>query len=68
MCINMVLKGYHACSNRANPLNLTVYLIEAHFDTFANRAGPESTYGNMIRYDPILVELASDFFVLYVQT
>ena len=39
------------------------------FDTFSNRAdpdqaAPERAYGNMIRYDPKLVDLTSNFFVL----
>ena len=48
------------------------------FNTFANRAEPDQAalvravwqgstlfaYGNMIRYDPTLVDLASNFFVL----
>ena len=48
------------------------------FNTFANRADPDQAaliraalsgstlfdYGNMIRYDPTLVDLTSNFFVL----
>ena len=67
------------------------YLIETPFITFANRADPAQAaalsgstlfaYGNMIRYDPKLADLTSNFFVptladltsnifalLYVQT
>ena len=56
---------------------LTLYLIEKPFDTFASRADPDQAalisaawsgstlfaYGN-IRYDPTLVDLTSNFFVL----
>ena len=47
-------------------------LRDAFFNTFANRAGPDQTvraawsgstlfaYGNMIRYDPILVDLGPE--------
>ena len=44
------------------------------FNTFANRADPDQaalrsgstlfSYGNMFRYDPTLVELTDNFFVL----
>ena len=42
------------------------------FKAFANRADPDQAalvralfaYGNMIRYDPTLVDLSSNFFVL----
>ena len=55
---------------------LTVYLMEMPFGTFANRADPDQAaliykrvysfiaYGNRIRYDPTLLDLASNFFVL----
>ena len=57
---------------------LTLYLIETPFCTFANRADPDQValvkaarsrctqfaYGNMIRFDPTLVGLKSNFFVL----
>ena len=57
---------------------LTLYLIEMPFNTFANRADPDQAafvrtalsgftlfaYGNMIRCDPTLVDLTSNFFVL----
>ena len=57
---------------------ITLYLIETPFNTFANRADPVQAalvraawsgsslfaYGNMIRYDPTLVDLTSIFFVL----
>ena len=57
---------------------LTLYLIEMPFKAFANRADPDQAalvgaalsvstlfaYGNMIRYDRILVDLTSIFFVL----
>ena len=68
---------------------LTLYLIEAHFNTFANRVDPDHTaltypdqtalvraaslgfnllvYGNMIRYDPTLVDLTS-YFLFNIQT
>ena len=59
-------------------LGLTLYLIEAPFDAFANWADPDQAaliraawsgstlfaYGTMIRYDPTLVGLTSNFFVL----
>ena len=52
--------------------------IEVPFNAFANRADPDQAalvrvassgstlfaYGNMIRYDPTLVDLTSNFFVL----
>ena len=56
--------------------SLTLYLMEATFNAFANRAEPDqaayksclirvySAHGNMIRYDPTLVDLTSNFFVL----
>ena len=58
---------------------ISLSLIEKPFNTFANRADPDQTalvraawsgsilfaYGNMIRYDPTLVELTSNFFVLW---
>ena len=61
---------------------LPIYLIETAFDTFANRADPDQTaliraawpesalfaYENLIRYDPTLVDLTSNFFVQYTQT
>ena len=38
------------------------------FNSFANRADPDQAalfaYGNVIRYDPTLVDLTSNFFVL----
>ena len=57
---------------------LTLYLIETPFDTFANRADTDQAalvraassgstliaYGSMIRYDPTLVDLTNNFFVL----
>ena len=57
---------------------LTLYLIETPFNTFANRADLDQAaliraassrsilvaYGNMIRYDPTLVDLASNLFVI----
>ena len=55
---------------------LTLYLIETHFNAFANRADPDRIYNSCIirvcsvclwKYDiadPTLVELASNFFVL----
>ena len=54
---------------------LTLYFKERPFNTFANRADPDQaalvrsgstlfTYGNMVRYDPTLVDLTSNFFVL----
>ena len=57
-----------ACCN-----SLTNYLIETPFNTFTNGTGPDQAalkrstlfaYGNMIRYDPTLVDLKSNFFVL----
>ena len=56
---------------------LTLDLIEMPFNTFANRADPDQAalvravrsgstlfaHGNMIRYDPTLVDLTSNFFV-----
>ena len=54
-------------------LFLTLYLMETSFNTFANRTDPDQTalcastlcaYGNMIRSDPTLVDLTSNFFVL----
>ena len=53
--------------------------IETPFNTFANREDPDQAalvraawsgstlfaYGNMIRYDPTLVDLTSSFFVLH---
>ena len=43
----------------------TLYLIETPFNTFANIAGStQFAYGNMIRYDPTLVDMTSNFFVL----
>ena len=53
-------------------------IIETPFNTFANRADPDQAaliraalsgstlfvYGNMIRYDPTLVDMESNFFVL----
>ena len=59
-------------------LNITLYLIETPFNTFANRAAPDQAalttaawsgstlfaYENMIRYNPTLVDLISIFFVL----
>ena len=58
--------------------SLTLYLIETLFNTFANRADTVQAAlvraawsgfslfadGNMIRYGPTLVDLASNFFVL----
>ena len=55
--------------------SLTLYLIETPFYTFANRADQDQAalvrsgsslfdYGNMIRYDPTLVDLTCNFFVL----
>ena len=57
---------------------LILYLIEAPFDAFANRADPDHAalvraagsgsslfaYGYMIRYDPTPVDLTSNYFVL----
>ena len=57
---------------------LTLYLIEMPFNTFENREDPDQAafvraawsesplfaYGNMIRNDPTLVDLTSNFFVL----
>ena len=59
-------------------VNLTLYPKEKPFHTFANKADPDQAalvraawpgstllaYGNMIRYDPTLVDLTSIFFVL----
>ena len=59
-------------------LPLTLYLIETPFNIFTNRVDPDLTAfiratrsgytlfacENMIRYDPTLVDLASNFFVL----
>ena len=59
-------------------MHLTLYLIEEPFDAIATRADPDQAaltraassgstlfaYGNMIRYDPTLVDLTSNFFVL----
>ena len=56
----------------------TLYLTEMPFNTFANRANPNQAalvraawsgstlfaYGNTMRYDPTLVDLTSNFFVL----
>ena len=46
----------------------TLYGIETPFNPFANRAGWSGctlfSYGNVIRYDPTLVDLTSNFFVL----
>ena len=50
---------------------LSLYVIEMPFSMFANRAVPDQAAstlfacGNMIRYDPTLVELTSNFFVLF---
>ena len=58
--------------------HFTLYLIEMPFNAFANRAHPDQAalvraawsgstlfaYGNNIRYDPTLVDLTSNFFVL----
>ena len=58
-------------------MRLTLYPIEPPFDTFANREDPDQAalvraawsgptlfaYGNMIRFDPTLVDLTSYFFV-----
>ena len=58
--------------------NLTLYLIVTPVNTFANRADPDQAaliraawsrstlvaYGNMIGYDPTLMDLTSNFFVL----
>ena len=51
-----------------------VYLIEMPFITIANRADPDQAaawsgstlvaYGNMIKYDPTLVDLTRNVFVL----
>ena len=49
---------------------LTIYLIETPFNTFANGADSDQAaltlfaYGNIIRYDPTLVDLTSNFFIL----
>ena len=59
-------------------IHLTLYLIEAPFNTFVNAAAPDSValvraarsgstlfaLGNMIRYDPTLVDFTSNFFIL----
>ena len=46
-------------------------LIEIPFKTFANRAAWSGStlfaYGNMIRYDPTLVDMTSVFFLFHVQ-
>ena len=58
---------------------LTLYLIETRFNNFANRADPDQiaplraalsgptlfACGNVIRYDPSLVDLTSHFFGLF---
>ena len=58
--------------------SITLYLIKTHFNTFASRAEPDQAalvraawsgttllaYGNMIRYDHILVDLTCNFLVL----
>ena len=67
-----VMKKYF--SNFSIKTLFTLYLIEMPFNAFANRVDPDFkscltgcslfAYGNMIRYDPTLVDLTSDFFVL----
>ena len=68
------MKNYPACRE------LTLYLIETPFNAFSNKADPDQAalvraawsgstlfaYGNMIKYDPTLVDqtLTSNFFVL----
>ena len=61
-----------------NVTRVTLLLLETPFDVFADRADPDQAaltraawsgstmfaYGNMIRYDPTLVELTSNFLVL----
>ena len=55
---------------------LTMYLIDTHFNTFANRAEPDQAalvrisicsvcYGNMIRYNSTLLVMTSNFFLMY---
>ena len=45
--------------------SFTLYLIETPFNAFANRADPDLfAYGNMIKYDPTLVDPTRNFFVL----
>ena len=52
---------------------LTFYLKETPFNTFANRADPDQAalvsllfaYGNLIRYDPTLVDLTSNICSMY---
>ena len=66
-------------SETLNIIGSTLYLIETPFNTFANRVDPDQAalkelpdqglpcliaYGNMIRNDPTLVDLTSNFFVL----
>ena len=63
------------CVGQRRILYLTLYLIERPFKAFANRADPDQAalvrsgstlfaYGNMIRCDPTLVDLTSNFSVL----
>ena len=58
-------------SNVTDYAAFTLYFIETHFNAFTNRADPAlwsgSTlfaYGNMVRYDPTLVDPLSNFFGL----
>ena len=56
-----------ACQDFSPSCSLTLYLIETSFNSFANRADPGQgllfASGNMIGYDPTLVDLMSYFIV-----
>ena len=47
-------------------IRLILYHIQTAYEAFGNIGSTLFAYGNMVRYDPILVDLTSNFFFKFV--
>ena len=72
-CASSKIRHLASPTSNRNVFTFNPLLIETPFNAFANRTNPDQAalsgftlfaYGNMIRYDPSLMDLASNFFVL----